>query len=497
VSSTHGASEHRRALARCFRLGSALIPLFAPLDVFMARMLFPDANLALVLGLRAIAIAGTLIAWWVARTPRFSERAARVAHAAGLVILAAMITGMAYELGGPSSIYVHGLTVIIMVRSATVPAPFRSALGHGLLVIAVFPIVFAGLYASAPAAHAHWLTRGELSLFVAQYLMVLASISCGALGSRASWLAQLQLFQARKLGRYRLQVPIGRGGQGEVWLARDTAAQRNVALKVLRSSRASPSALRLFEREAALASRLESPHTVRVHDFGASDDGIHYLAMEHLDGADLHALCLGHGPMPAGRVLRFAIQACRSLEEAHGKGLVHRDIKPSNLFAARVGDAHDHLKLLDFGVARSIEDDEALTRTGVLRGTPAYMAPECCRGEPATPAADLYGLGATLYELLTGAPPFTGGDAEVIGQQLAAAPDPVRLRAPAVDADLERVVMRCLAKDPRERFASAAELRVAFEACAASSTWTTADAARFWLEDRRAVLARWQADTVM
>jgi serine/threonine-protein kinase len=497
VSAPSGPSDHRKALARFFGLGSLLVPLFAPLDVFMAHMLFPDANLALVLGLRAIANAGAVIAWVIARTPRFSEQAARVSHAAGLVILAAMISRMAGEFGGPSSIYVNGLTVIIMVRSAVVPASFRNAISHGLLVIGSFPLVLALMYAIEPAARAHWLTRGELSLSAAQYLLVLASILCGALGSRTSWIAQQQLYQARRLGRFRLQAPIGRGGQGEVWLARDTAAQRNVALKVLLSTNASPIALRLFEREAALASRLESPHTVRIYDFGASNDGVYYIAMEHLDGADLRALCHGHGPMPAGRVIRFAIQACHSLEEAHGKGLVHRDIKPSNLFAARVGDTHDHLKLLDFGVARSIEGDESLTRTGVLRGTLAYMAPECCRGAPATSASDLYGLGATLYELLTGMPPFAGDDATVLDRKLAAAPESLRARLPSVDTDLERIVMRCLAMDPPERFASAVELRAALEACAASTTWTAADAARFWLEDYRTALARAEAATLV
>ena len=496
MSAPHATSEHRRALARFFGLGSVVLPALVVLDVFMTCTLFPDANLVLVLGLRAVSVAGALTAWWVARAPRFGERVARVTHAAGLVIVAGAFSGMAYEFGGPTSIYVHGVAVISMVRSAVVPASFRNAFGHGLLTVAVFPLVFVAFYASDPAAYAHWITRGELSLFGAQYLVALLSISTGALGSHTSWLAQKQLFQARKLGRYRLQAPIGRGGQGEVWLARDTAAQRNVALKVLRSSRATPFALRLFEREAELASKLESPHTVRIHDFGASDDGVYYIAMEHLDGADLHALCRGHGPMSAGRVIRFAIQACHSLEEAHGKGLVHRDIKPSNLFAARVGDAYDHLKLLDFGLARSFEDDESLTGAGVLHGTLAYMAPERCRGARATPASDLYGLGATLYELLAGAPPFAGGDAELIAQQLAAAPDRERLRARGVPADLERVVMRCLAKDPRERFASAAELRAALEACAAAASWTAADAARFWRQDRRGALARWEAVTL-
>jgi serine/threonine-protein kinase len=489
------SSEYRRALARFFGLGAVLVPLFFPVDLVMSRVLYPDASLPRALGLRALATAGALIARWVARSPRFGERAVRIAHAAALANTAAAFSGMAATFGGPASAYVHGLTVVMMVRSATVAAPFSNALGYGLLMAGVYALGLAVRYAIDPAAHASWVRPEELAWFTAHYLLVIASIGCGALASRAAWLAQKQLFQARRLGRYRLQAPIGRGGQGEVWLARDPAAGRNVALKVLRGSDASPVELRLFEREAELASRLESPHTVRIYDFGASDDGVYFLAMEHLDGADLRTLCRGHGPMPAGRAVRFAIQACRSLEEAHGKRLVHRDIKPSNLFAARIGDAFDHLKVLDFGIARSLEDDERLTRTGAVRGTPAYLAPERCRGLPATPAADLYGLGATLYELLTGAPPFTGDDAEVIGQQLAATPAPVRARAPAIDAEVERIVMRCLAKEPRERFASAAELRAALEACAAAAAWTPADAARFWLEERRAALARWEAET--
>src|SRR5690606_36688860 len=118
-----------------------------------------------------------------------------------------------------------------------------------------------------------------------------------------SWVAQRQLFEARKLGRYRLQAQIGKGGQGEVWLARDVALRRNVALKVVRSHAVSAHALKMFEREALLASQLESPHSVRIYDFGASDDGIYYLAMEHLDGADLGALVRGHGAMPPGRAV--------------------------------------------------------------------------------------------------------------------------------------------------------------------------------------------------
>jgi eukaryotic-like serine/threonine-protein kinase len=471
-----------------------------PLDLFMRAMLFPSASLTIVFAWRAFACAVAVTAWWIARAPQFTERFARVSHAAALALVALAITGMAYELGGPTSVYVHGLSVIIMVRSGTVPSPVKESALHGALVAAVLPITFGLVYALDPAAHAGWLERERLALFVAQYLLVCASIAAGCLASRASWIAHTQLYQARKLGRYRLEAQIGKGGQGEVWLARDAARGRNVALKVVRSSAVSPHALSLFEREALLASRLESPNTVRIFDFGASDDGVYYLAMEHLDGADLGALVKGHGAMAPGRVVHFGIAACRSLEEAHAKGLVHRDVKPSNLFAAHIDGKYDHLKLLDFGVARSIlEDDHTnLTRTGHVRGTVAYMAPECCRGEPATAASDIYSLGATLYHLLAGVPPFDGADSELVSKHLTQAPPSLSMRGGVeIEPRLEAVVMMCLAKSPADRYVEVRAVRQALEQCRASLPWTTDDATRFWREDRRAALARWQADTVM
>jgi eukaryotic-like serine/threonine-protein kinase len=491
------AVGHRAALGRAVGLGGALLPAFVPLDVVMKLMLFPDADLAVVFGLRALACTAAFTAWWIAREPRFSDRFARVVHAACLAIVAATITGMATQLGGPSSVYIHGLSVIIMVRSASVPAPVAESVAHGALVVVVYPLGFALLYVLDPGARAAWLEREALALFAVQYLLVCASIGAGCLASRASWIAQTQLYQARKLGRYRLEAQVGKGGQGEVWLARDTTLHRKVALKLVRASTASRDGLQLFEREALLASRLESPHTVRVYDFGASDDGVYYLAMEYLDGADLCELSKGHGPMPPGRVIHFGIDACRSLEEAHAKGLVHRDVKPSNLFATRVGDTYDHVKLLDFGVARSLVDDHAeVTRTGHVRGTFAYMAPEVCRGEPATPASDLYSLGATLYHLLAGSPPFSGSSAELVAKQLSEPPPPLQRHDLELDPELLAVISRCLEKAPAQRFPDARSVREALERCRERAPWRAEDAMRFWNEDRRHALARWQADTV-
>lgn len=479
-------------------IGSVLIPVYYILDVVLGTVLYRDASLVRVVVLRAIALAAALFALWVARdVRRFSERAAQLAHTGAFLTVAVAISAMAPELGGPASPYLHGLTVMVMVRAATVPAPARDSLFHGLLIAFTYPVVLTIIYLTDPTRYAAWTTRSELSLFAAHWLIVFASVFCGSLGSRAMWISQRQLFEARKLGRYRLQVPIGKGGQGEVWLARDNANRRNVALKVVSARDVAPHHVQLFEREAAIASQLASPHSLRIFDFGASDDGVYYLAMEHLDGADLGALVKSHGAMPAGRVIHFGIHACRSLEEAHAKGLVHRDVKPSNLFAAHVGDVYDHLKLLDFGIARSLSEDERLTRTGVMRGTPAYMAPELFRGEDATASSDMYGLGATLYHLLAGSPPFSGQDAALIAKHLDTPPEPLRARIHGpIDADLEAVILRCLAKTPAERFPDAAALRRALEACAAAGTWTGTDAARFWGEERKGAVERWEAETL-
>ncbi len=490
---------HRLALQRAVWYGMFSIPLFGLLDVFTKHFVYPKANLHLIFSLRFVATLAATGAWWIARDSRFSYRAARIAHALCLAIVAASITGMANEFGGPTSLYMQGLTIIVMVRSAAVPAPARETFFHGGLVALVYPLGFALLFYLDPSSRAHWLSREVLAPFAVEYAMVAFTMGCGCFASHARWAAQHQLYQARKLGRYRLEAQIGSGGQNEVWLAWDGTLKRNVALKILRASRASADALRLFEREALLASQLESPHTVRIYDFGASDDGVYYLAMEHLVGADLGALIKSHGPMPAARVVWFGIQACRSLEEAHDKGLVHRDVKPSNLFALNGEARYDVLKLLDFGVARSFLDaTDDFTRTGALRGTPAYLAPECVRGETVTPSVDIYGLGATLYHLLVGAPPFAGSEAELINQHLTHEPIAPSLRTGReVPGELEHLILACLTKSPAARPASAREVRRALEACRDAGHWSHEQAARFWSEERHGTLERWQADTVV
>jgi serine/threonine-protein kinase len=221
--------------------------------------------------------------------------------------------------------------------------------------------------------------------------------------------------------------------------------------------------------------------------------------MEYLRGINLAALVGGHGPLPPARMVRFALQACASLAEAHDANIVHRDVKPHNLFVTRAGDDHDFLKLLDFGIAQvmATEPETRLTQPGSSPGTPAYMAPELSRGERADARSDLYALGATMYFLLTGSPPFVGTTAaQVITAHVVQEPErpSVRLGEPLPQA-LEEIVLRCLAKDPQNRFQTARELASALDQLALSPAWTAEAAQRFWQVERAVKLGQWEAAT--
>jgi len=231
-------------------------------------------------------------------------------------------------------------------------------------------------------------------------------------------------------------------------LARDTELDREVAVKRLAENFARDDELRArFQREARLAARLSHPNVVRIYDVGIDDDERPFIAMEFVDGETLAELLGRRGPLPPEEVARLGVQACRALAAAHEAGLVHRDVKPQNLILRRDG----VLKLGDFGVAFGLEGTR-LTVAGTVLGTAAYLAPEQARGEEVTAAADVYGLGAVLYELLTGRPPRTPA---TLAELALTETIPVPLDAPPA---LAHIVMRCLAADPDERPPSAAEV---------------------------------------
>jgi serine/threonine protein kinase len=251
----------------------------------------------------------------------------------------------------------------------------------------------------------------------------------------------------KTISRYRLERPLGHGGMASVYLGRDTDLDRPVAVKLLAENAAGDDGLReRFVREARIAARLSHPNVVSIFDAG-EDDGRPYIVMECIEGETLSELLARRGRLPPEEARELALQAARGLAHAHAAGLVHRDIKPQNLLLREDGT----LKIADFGIARAAEGT-ALTQAGTVLGTAAYLAPEQALGEEVTPAADVYSLGAVLYELLTGRPPYEFDSlADLAEKQRRHAITPVRELAPDVPPDLEDVVMRCLARNPAYR----------------------------------------------
>jgi DNA-binding NtrC family response regulator len=291
------------------------------------------------------------------------------------------------------------------------------------------------------------------------------------------------------VGSYRLVSHLGSGGMGEVWLARHRLLARPAAVKLIRHDTTAGAAheqlVRRFQREAQVTATLRSPHTVQLYDFGVNDSGTFYYVMELLEGLDLNQIVTRFGPQPAERVTMLLRQACRSLAEAHARGLVHRDIKPANLFVARLGPEYDYLKVLDFGIVKDRPGAEAmlLTAQGVVQGTPAYMAPEIVFGEHGIDGrADLYALACVAYWALTGQHVF--GSARTAEQMLLdhARTTPVAPSAVSelpIPRELEVLVMQCLEKEPANRPASAQDLEAALARVPFPHPWTE-ERARLW-----------------
>lgn len=288
-------------------------------------------------------------------------------------------------------------------------------------------------------------------------------------------------------GRYTITARLGSGSMGTVYRAKQHAMGREVAIKILRGDRAvDDTAKARFMREARANSLLASPNTVTVFDFGQSESGEFYLAMELLEGESLGQRLTRIGKLPIPLAVDTARQALRSLAEAHAKGIIHRDLKPDNLFFARVltsarpsspSDGHEEIvKVLDFGIAKMIRNDDqpmgvVETQAGTVFGTPRYMSPEQAQGKPLDARTDLYSLGVIVYQMLTGRPPFTDNDAVVVmARHIKSVPKRPNEANPEanIPKELEDVVMRALSKDPAERQATAdifaGELLAALEA---------------------------------
>ncbi len=302
-----------------------------------------------------------------------------------------------------------------------------------------------------------------------------------------------QVSRARAMGSYELLELIGKGGMGEVWTARHRTLTRVSAIKLIRPEALTGVGaenprilLHRFEREARATAALRSPHTVALYDYGTTDEGSFFYAMEFLDGVDLETLVQRFGPLPAGRAVWLLSQAARSLAEAHNLGLVHRDIKPRNLFTCRLGTEFDFVKVLDFGLVKVRELETTLTcltREGVTTGTPAYMAPEVAMGrQDIDGRADIYSLGCVAYWLVTGQLVFESDNPmAVVLAHIQTPPEPPSRRTEIeVPEPLEQLILQCLEKDPARRPQDARQLIELLAACEGIEPWTHVRAEQWW-----------------
>ncbi len=378
------------------------------------------------------------------------------------------------------------ITVWIGIFTLLVPMPPLLATVTGLLAASTGPAVHLGLsvldlYPPLPA-------RMLFLYYFPSYIMVAMAVFLSARFLRLEW----SVARAREMGSYELVELIARGGMGEVWRAHHRWLKRDAAIKLIRpeallarTGRQAAVMRTRFEHEAQTTASLRSPHTVELYDFGMTDEGGFFYAMEYLEGYDLERLVRDFGPQSPARVVYILAQACLSLEEAHNRGLVHRDIKPTNFFLCRLGAEADFVKLLDFGlVKRLLADDGAhLTIDGNTTGTPAFLSPEIAMGEETIDRrADIYGLGCVAYWLLTGQVVFEEKSHHATAMahvQKEPVPPSVRSGLP-VPQGLEAIVMACLEKKPSARPGSADALRRLLLECPDVPPWDPVEATKWW-----------------
>ena len=380
---------------------------------------------------------------------------------------------------------------IVLIFAAIVPASPTKTIVAGVIAVSMNPLSM--LIAKARGTWDFGPSVDAIVMHYPDYLLVGVAVVIARVVTR---LGQ-QIGKAREMGSYQLGELIKRGGMGEVYRAKHRMLARPAAIKLIRpemlaaQGEESTIAVKRFHREAEAAATLRSAHTVELFDFGVTEDDTLYFVMELLDGLDLETMVREHGVLPPARVIHILRQICDSLEEAHVRGLVHRDIKPANIHLGRVGLRDDFVKVLDFGLVKTVASNGAEhslgTEVGRIPGTPAYMAPEMALGEVVDGRADIYALGCVAYFLLSGRLVFDAENTfQMVAKHLRNDPVPPSLKGGVdVPYELERIVLSCLAKKPEARPQSAVELARLLSTLRIPQ-WTDAQATEWWASRRSA-----------
>jgi serine/threonine-protein kinase len=404
------------------------------------------------------------------------------------IVTAALVTTVYHWYPVITTGGVSWLAVIILVHPSVVPSPPIKTLLVSLLIATLDPLAVwvASLRGMPIHAEAYTLVWYFLPNYIAVALAMIPAKIIMGLGR--------QVNQARELGSYQLGELLGRGGMGEVYAARHRYLARPAAIKLIRpeslaaNSETADLVIQRFRREAQAAALLRSPHTTSVYDFGVTDEGTFYYVMEMLEGFDLESLVKRFGPVSPARAVFLLRQACRSLGEAHARGLIHRDIKPSNIFTCRLGLNVDFVKVLDFGLVKHQGDSVhaqtvLLTQPNVTTGTPAFMAPEMALGEAVDHSVDIYALGCVGYWLLTGRLVFEAETpVKMMLQHIQSEPvPPSRVSELEVPPELDQVLLRCLSKKPSDRPKNTMELANLLACVPLKEPWTR-DHSELWWE---------------
>ena len=445
--------------------------------------------------LHVFATALTFVVWRLARGRALGIKTIQVFDAALTPVLCTCwaLLGVGISPKEPIEFsIILATTYTLIARSVIVPSSFERTLA--ISAVSVLPtIVFfwvrrMSFVPDAPAAQVQ-------TFLMFATLWCLVGVFVASLQSRQLYGLRRRIREASKLGQYTLEERIGEGAMGVVYRATHAMLRRPAAIKLLLPERSSDRDLARFEREVQQTSRLLHPNTVSIFDYGRSADGTFYYVMEFLDGFDLEWLIDADGPLEPSRVIHVLAQASGALVEAHGLDLIHRDIKPANIILTERTDEADVVKVVDFGLVKALtnDGDPTVTKADAITGTPLYLSPEAIATPDGVDArSDLYALGAVGYFLLTGQPVFEGATViEVCSKHLLEPPvsPSTRLGRP-IPAELERIILACLAKSPNDRPQSAAALKAALDACAGVTPHDPLAARRFWRERATTLRAR-------